>query len=86
MLPIESFEVGTICITGNNHHYFKNTELEKYLVVNNEESPVEISEKIKLCIENKEEILKLYKDWKKKNDEDSLNCVKEFLNERMGDK
>ena len=79
MLPIESFEVGTICLTGNNHHYFKNTELEKYLVVNNEESPTKIAEKIKLCISNQEEIMKLYKTWKKENDKNSQKSVEDFL-------
>ena len=28
MLPLESFEMGVPCITGNNHHYFKNSKLE----------------------------------------------------------
>jgi len=79
MLPIESFEVGTICLTGNNHHYFKNHELEKYLVVNNEESPVEIAKKIELCLKNKEDIFKLYKTWKKDNDKLSLKSAKEFI-------
>ena len=85
MLPIESFEVGTICLTGNNHHYFKNTELEKYLVVNNEESPVEIAEKIQLCIKNKQEVLKLYKDWKKQNDKNSSISAEVFLKDGMGE-
>ena len=85
MLPIESFEVGTICLTGNNHHYFKNTELEKYLVVDNEESPIAISEKIQLCIKNKEKVLALYKDWKKDNDKKSALSVKEFLKDGMGE-
>ena len=79
MLPIESFEVGTICLTGNNHHYFKNNELEKYLVVNNEESPVEIAEKIKLCLANKDKIFKIYKEWKKENDKLTIESVKEFI-------
>lgn len=79
MLPIESFEVGTICLTGNNHHYFKNTELEKYLVVNNEESPIDIADKIKLCLKNKDEINKLYKNWKKENDKSSAKSAKEFI-------
>ena len=79
MLPIESFEVGTVCLTGNNHHYFKNTELEKYLVVDNEESPIAIAKKIKLCIKEKDKILKLYKEWKKENDKLSVKSVKEFI-------
>ena len=83
MLPIESFEVGTICLTGNNHHYFKNTELEKYLVVDNEESPVEIAKKIKLCIKNKEEVLNLYTEWKKENDKNSQISAIEFIKDGM---
>lgn len=79
MLPIESLEVGTICLTGNNHHYFKNTPLEKYLVVDNEESPVLIAEKIKLCMKNEKEILKDYKSWKKENDKNSITSAKEFI-------
>ena len=79
MLPLESLEVGTLCITGNNHHYFKNTELEKYLVVNNEESTVEIAKKIKVCLRNKELIMKEYKTWKKENDKLSCRSVKDFI-------
>ena len=84
MLPIESFEVGTICLTGNNHHYFKNTELEKYLVISNEESPIRIAENINLCIKNKEKVLKLYKEWKKQNDKNSLISVEEFIKDGIG--
>ena len=36
MLPIESFEVDVPCILGNNNHYFKKTELEKYKWENHE--------------------------------------------------
>ena len=83
MLPIESFEVGTICLTGNNHHYFKNTELEKYLVVDNEESPIAIADKIKLCLNNKDEIMNIYKKWKKENDKKSKMSVDEFIKDGM---
>lgn len=79
MIPIESMEVGTICITGNNHHYFKNTELEKYLVVNREDDVIAIKEKIEYALENKEEIFKIYKKWKEEYDKESIKSVKEFL-------
>lgn len=85
MLPIESFEVGTICLTGNNHHYFMNTELEKYLVVDNEENPVEIADKINFCMKNKDKVMKLYKEWKKNNDKNSKMSAEEFINDRIGD-
>ncbi len=79
MLPLESFEVNTICITGNNHHYFKGTELEKYLVVKNEASSEEIKNKIELCLKNQDEIFKLYKEFRNKNIKECNNNVKEFL-------
>lgn len=79
MMPIESFEVGVPCIAGNNHHYFKEHELEKYLIVKNEESPVEISKQIKNCLDNREKVMKLYKEWKKENDALSKKSVEDFL-------
>ena len=80
MLPLESFEVGVPCLTGNNHHYFKNTELEKYLVVNNEESAIDVAKKAEYCLENRDKVLKLCKDWMKKNNQDSDFDVNKFLN------
>lgn len=79
MTPLESMEVGTICLTGNNHHYFKGTELEKYLIVNSEDDIDEIYQKIDLALKNKEKILKLYKLWKKEYNEDSIKSVQKFL-------
>ncbi len=79
MLPLESFAVGTPCITGNNHHYFKNEELEKYIVVDNECNLQEISTKIELCLKNKEKILNLYKVWEKNNNHLSIEGVNEYI-------
>ena len=79
MLPIESFEVGVPCIFGNNHHYLKENELEKYLIVNNEESPIEIAKQIKNCLDNEKKVVELYKIWKKENDKQCREDVKEFL-------
>lgn len=79
MLPIESLEAGTICLTGNNHHYFKDSKLYDYLVVEREDDVIAIYEKMKFALENKEEILKLYKEWKKEYDKVSALSVKEFL-------
>ena len=80
MLPIESLEVGTICITGNNHHYFDNTKLYDYLVVEREDDVMAIYEKINYALEHKDEIFKLYKEWKKSNDKRTKKSVEEFLN------
>lgn len=79
MLPMESFEVGVPCVFGNNHHYFKNNELEEYLLVNNEESPKAIADQVIKCLENKDKVIKLYKSWKKDNEKLSKKLAKEFL-------
>ena len=79
MLPLESFEVNTMCITGNNHHYFKGTELEKYLVVNNEENPEEIKNKIEQCLTNESKIMKMYQDFRKENLKEAKKRAEEFL-------
>lgn len=79
MLPIESLECGTICLTGDNHHYFKNTELEKYLVVSREDDVVAIADKIKFALENEEKIFKIYNSWKKEYDLESKKSVQAFL-------
>lgn len=79
MLPIESFEVGVPCISGNNHHYFKEKELENFIIVKNEESPIEIAKQITNCLKNKEKVMKLYKEWKKENNEKSKKSVEDFL-------
>ena len=80
MLPVESFEVGVPCISGNNHHYFKGQKLEDYIIVKNEENPVQIAKQIKKCLDNKNEVMKLYKKWKKENDALSKQSVEDFLN------
>lgn len=79
MLPIESMEVGTLCITGDNHHYFKDTPLEEYLVVKREDDVIAISEKVKYALANKEKIFELYKAWKKEYDLTSKKSVEDFL-------
>ncbi|MBR4618812.1 MAG: hypothetical protein IKO49_05860 [Bacilli bacterium] len=79
MLPLESFEMNVPCITGNNHHYFTNTNLEEYIVVKNEENPIEIKNKILGCIQNKEKIIKEYKKFRDRNLKDSQEQVKEFI-------
>lgn len=81
MLPLESLEQETICITGNNHHYFKNSELEKYLVINNENDPTLIKERIEMCLVDKEKIIKKYKEFSKRNKENSKKNIKDFLDD-----
>lgn len=79
LLPLESLELGVPCITGNNHHYWKDTELEKYLIVDNVDDIFQIHKKIELCLKNKEKIIKLYKKWKKSYDKEAKKSIDNFL-------
>lgn len=79
LIPLESLELGTICITGDNHHYFEGSELEKYLVVNKEDDIMEIYNKMKFALENKDKILELYKIWKVEYSKKSKKSIEEFL-------
>ena len=79
LIPLESLELGVPCITSNNHHYWKDTKLEKYLVVEKADNVNAIYKKASYCLEHKDEVLELYKDWKKNNDKESIDSVKKFL-------
>lgn len=79
LVPLESLELGVPCITSNNHHYWEGTELEKYLVVNENDNVMKIYEKARFCLDNKEKVLNLYKEWKKEYDIASELSVKKFL-------
>ena len=80
LLPLESLELGIPCITGDNHHYFEGTELEKYLVVDKEDNIMEIYKKIIFARENKELILKLYSEWKTKYNTEAKKSLVNFIN------
>jgi hypothetical protein len=79
MLPLESFELGVPCITGNNHHYWENHELRKYIVVEEADNSMKIYEKIMFCLENKEKVLKMYSEWKKEYDKEVKKNIANFL-------
>jgi len=79
LLPLESLELGVPCITGDNHHYFEGHEIEKYLVVNKEDNIVEIYNKIKNALDNKEKIIELYQEWKQKYNIEAKKTIKEFI-------
>lgn len=79
ILPLECLELGVLCITGDNHHYFVNTPLEKYLVEPKVDNPMAIAARIEKCLKNKDEILKLYKEWKRDYDKYCKKELKKFL-------
>ena len=79
MFPMESFEQGVPCLIGNNNDYFLGSKLREYVCVNREDDPREIRDKIIKVIENKEEVLKLYREWKNNFNNEVKKQVKEFL-------
>ncbi|SDN35149.1 Glycosyltransferase involved in cell wall bisynthesis [Paenibacillus sp. yr247] len=79
LLPLESMEMGVPCLTGPNHHYYKGSELESFLIVNEPDNPVEIARKIENVIKNRDLIMDLYQVWKKQNNEKSKQSIMEFL-------
>ena len=79
MLPLESLEMGVPCITGDNHHYFTDSALERYLVVSQEDDIDAIKAKIKCCIDNRKQILEQYKLFREVNRKEARRSVREFL-------
>lgn len=79
LIPLESFEMGVPCLTCNNHHYWEGHKLRDYVVVNEADDVVKIHEKIEFCLNNKEMLLELYRDWKKDYDIIAKQSVTDFL-------
>ena len=79
MFPLESFEMGVPCLLGNNNDYFTGTKLGEYVILTKEDDPEYIKERIINCIENKDEIMRLYKQWKKEFDIKCEKLVNEFV-------
>lgn len=79
IMPLESLELGTICLVDNNSEYFRDSELEKYLVLEKQNDIIEIYNKIKYALQNKEKILELYKNWKVEYNAKAEENVKKFL-------
>ena len=79
MFPLESFEMGVPCLLGNNNDYFVGTKLGEYVILTKEDDPEYLKDKIMECIEHKDEIMKLYKEWKKEFDIKCKNWVNEFV-------
>lgn len=76
---MESFNKGVPCIVGNNISIFKNTDLEKLVVVKSDDSINEIAEKLKNGIKNKKKIIKLYKKIKKEYDLESAKSINKLI-------
>ena len=77
-----SMEQGIPCIIGNTTDFFqddKDKELKKYLVTEAEDNSIINSKMIEKCLENKEKIIKLYKEWKEEYNNLAKQSLKEFI-------
>lgn len=79
MFPLESFEMGVPCLLGNNNDYFVGTQLGKYVILEREDDAAYIKNKIMNVLEHKEEVMKMYRQWKKEFDKKCENLVNEFI-------
>ena len=79
MFPLESFEMGVPCLLGNNNDFFVGTKLGEYVILTKEDDPEYLKDRIVNCIEHKDEIMKLYREWKKEFDKKCENWVNEFV-------
>ncbi len=79
VLPLECLELEVLCITGDNHHYWDGTKLEKYLVEPKVDNPVAIAERVEYCLKNRDRILQLYKEWKEEYDKYCEKSLRSFL-------
>jgi len=79
MFPLESFEMGVPCLLGNNNDYYVDTELGSYIILEKEDDPIYIRDRINYVLENREYVMKLYREWKKEFDKKCQKLVDEFI-------
>ena len=70
------------CIIGNTSDFFndESNKLKKYLVSTAEDNSILNAKKVLECIENKEKIVNLYKEWKEKYNNLAKKSINEFIN------
>lgn len=80
LLPLESLELGTVCLVGNNYSLIDGSGLEEYITVNKEDDIMEIYTKINEALKNKDKILSIYNDWKNQNIKNGQKYINNFIN------
>ena len=79
MFPLESFEMGVPCLLGNNNDYFVGTKLGEYVILEREDDAKYTKERIENVLKNREEVMELYRQWKKDFDKKCEELVEEFI-------
>lgn len=75
-----SMEQEVPCIIGNTSDLFEeNEELKKHIVTVAEDNAIINSQLVKKCLENKEKVIGLYKEWKQKYNEIAKQSIEAFI-------
>ena len=76
-----SMEQGVPCIIGNtiDFFFFFYRELRNYLVTEAEDNSIINSKMVMKCLENKEQIIKLYREWKERYNELANKSIVQFI-------
>ena len=77
-----SMEQGVPCIIGNTIDFLQDekvSKLKKYIVTTAEDNSIINSKMVEKCLENKDEIIKLYKEWKEEYNKLAEQSLKEFI-------
>lgn len=75
-----SMELGIPCLVGNHMDFLELDEnLASFLITKAEDNPIINASMIQKIVENKEEILGLYKSWKEKYNEEAQKSKQDFL-------
>lgn len=76
-----SMELGIPCIIGNTTDLLcEEDKLYEYIVTESEDNPILNSTIVKKCMENKELVIKTYREWKKSYDIVAEKNIFEFIN------
>ena len=77
-----SMEQGIPCIIGNTADFFEkedDKELEQFLVTLAEDNSIINSKMVKDCVDNKEKIMELYRNWKKEYNKIAKQSLEQFI-------
>ena len=77
-----SMEQEVPCIIGNTIDFLQDekvSKLKNYIVTTAEDNSIINSKMVEKCLENKDEIIKLYKDWKEEYNNLAKQSLKEFI-------
>ena len=75
-----AMELGVPCLIGNNSELFTSKDkLSKYIVTSAEDNAIINSQLISNILENKKDIIKLYKEWKEKYNDTAKKSLEKFI-------